>query len=216
MLVKVADPKNPVEVKYETFDILKVTYPEKTVTETLKTKEGNLAIITGGKNIGKQGKIVEIEKTEAKKRRQALVLIEDAKGQRYQTIMDFIFSIGEAAPNDKHIGGIQQVSEETMIKNWEEHPMLKPQIEKVVVNLNVGKSGEPLEKANKVLKEITGHNPVKKKAKATIRDFGIREGESNRSRSYPAQARSSRLPKESLPSRRQQTRKTIIRRTRKL
>lgn len=70
------------------------------------------------------------------------------------------------------------MSEEAIVKNWNEHPMLKPRIEKVVVNLNVGKSGEPLEKANKVLKEITGHTPVKKKAKKTIRDFGIREGES--------------------------------------
>jgi large subunit ribosomal protein L5 len=68
--------------------------------------------------------------------------------------------------------------EEALVKNWEEHPMLKPRIEKVVVNLNVGKSGEPLEKANTVLKEITGQTPVKKKAKKTIRDFGIREGES--------------------------------------
>ena len=68
--------------------------------------------------------------------------------------------------------------EEAIIKTWEEHPMLKPRIEKVVVNLNVGKSGEPLEKANKVLKEITGQTPVKRKAKKTIRDFGIREGES--------------------------------------
>ena len=65
---------------------------------SLKTKEGNLAIITGGKNIGKQGKIVEIEKTEAKKRRQALVVVEDANGVRYQTILDFVFSIGEAEP----------------------------------------------------------------------------------------------------------------------
>ncbi len=97
-LVKVADPKNPVEVTYETFDILKMTFPEKQVTEVLKTKEGNLAILTGGKNVGKMGKIVEIEKTEAKKRRQALVVIEDAKGARYQTIMEFVFSIGEAAP----------------------------------------------------------------------------------------------------------------------
>ncbi len=56
--------------------------------------------------------------------------------------------------------------------------MLRPRIEKVVVNLNVGKSGEPLEKANRVLKEITGQTPVKRKAKKTIRDFGIREGES--------------------------------------
>ncbi|HLN89382.1 MAG TPA: 30S ribosomal protein S4e [Candidatus Binatia bacterium] len=98
MLIKVADPKNPTEVTYETFDVLKVAYPEKTVLQTLKTKEGNLAVITGGKNIGKQGKIVEVEKTEAKKRRQALVVIEDSKGTRYQTILDFVFSIGEAVP----------------------------------------------------------------------------------------------------------------------
>ena len=98
MLIKVADPKNPQEVTYETFDILKVTYPEKQVVQSLKTKEGNLAIITGGKNMGVQGKIVEIEKTEAKKRRQALVTIEDSKGIRCQTILDFIFSIGETEP----------------------------------------------------------------------------------------------------------------------
>jgi large subunit ribosomal protein L5 len=64
-----------------------------------------------------------------------------------------------------------------MLKKWEEQTMLKPRIEKVVVNLNVGKSGEPLEKASKVLKELTDQTPVKKKAKKTIRDFGIRQGE---------------------------------------
>jgi len=68
--------------------------------------------------------------------------------------------------------------DEAIIQNWTDHPMLMPRIEKVVVNLNVGKSGEPLEKANKVLKEITNQTPVKRKAKKTIRDFGIREGES--------------------------------------
>jgi len=64
-----------------------------------------------------------------------------------------------------------------MLKKLEEQPMRKPRIEKVVVNLNVGKSGEPLEKATKVLKELTNQTPVKKKAKKTIRDFGIRQGE---------------------------------------
>ena len=98
ILVKVADPKNRTEVTYETFDILKINYADKQVASTLKTKEGNLAVITGGKNIGKSGKIVEIEKTEAKKRRQALVVVEDANGVRYQTILDFIFSIGETEP----------------------------------------------------------------------------------------------------------------------
>jgi ribosomal protein S4E len=75
------------------------------VLDQLKTKEGNIAVITGGKNIGKQGKIVEIEKAEAKKRRQALVVIEDEKGTRYQTILDFVFSIGEA-PSHIFAGGI--------------------------------------------------------------------------------------------------------------
>ena len=95
MLIKVADPKNPQEVKYNTFDVLKITLPEKKVTQSITTKEGNLAVITGGKNIGKQGKIVEIEQTEAKKRRQALVVIEDSEGKRFQTILDLLFTIGE-------------------------------------------------------------------------------------------------------------------------
>ena len=98
ILVKVADPKNPKEVLYETFDILKLSLPDKQVVGVIKTKEGNLAVITGGKNIGKQGRIVEIEKTEAKKRRNALVVIEDEKGNRYQTVLDFVFSVGEKQP----------------------------------------------------------------------------------------------------------------------
>ncbi|MBS7647335.1 MAG: 50S ribosomal protein L5 [Candidatus Bathyarchaeia archaeon] len=69
------------------------------------------------------------------------------------------------------------MSEDEIRKKWEENPMLKPKIDKVVVNISVGKSGEPLEKASKVLKELTGQNPCKRKAKKTIRDFGIRRGE---------------------------------------
>jgi len=69
------------------------------------------------------------------------------------------------------------VSEEEIIKKWEAQPMLRPRIEKVVVNLNVGKSGEPLEKASKVLRELTDQTPIKTKAKKTIRDFGIRQNE---------------------------------------
>jgi large subunit ribosomal protein L5 len=69
------------------------------------------------------------------------------------------------------------LSEDFAAKRVEEQPMLRPRIEKVVVNLNVGKSGEPLEKASRVLKELTGQAPVKRNAKNTIRDFGIRKGE---------------------------------------
>ncbi len=69
------------------------------------------------------------------------------------------------------------MSEGELLKRWKEHPMLKPRIEKSVINISVGKSGEPLEKAVRVLRELTGQNPNKRNAKQTIRDFGIRKGE---------------------------------------
>jgi len=95
ILVRIADPKNPVEAMYETFDTLKLNLPEKQVLERVRTREGSFAVITGGKNMGVEGKIVEIEKAEAKKRRNALVVVEDEKANRYQTILDFVFSVGE-------------------------------------------------------------------------------------------------------------------------
>jgi large subunit ribosomal protein L5 len=69
------------------------------------------------------------------------------------------------------------MSTEEILKKWQSNPMLKPRIEKVTVNMAVGKSGEILEKAMKVLEELTGQRPCKRKAKKTIRDFGIRKGE---------------------------------------
>jgi large subunit ribosomal protein L5 len=67
--------------------------------------------------------------------------------------------------------------EEEIRKRWQQNPMLQPKIRKVTVNISVGQSGEPLEKAGKVLEQLTGQKPVKRKAKKTIRDFGIRKGE---------------------------------------
>jgi large subunit ribosomal protein L5 len=55
--------------------------------------------------------------------------------------------------------------------------MLKPRIEKVVINSSVGRSGEPLEKTMKIIEELTGQKPCVRRAKKTIRDFGIRKKE---------------------------------------
>jgi small subunit ribosomal protein S4e len=98
LLVKVIDPKNAQEDIYDAFDVLKLSLPSKEIVGCVKFKEGNLVVITGGKNIGVNGKIVEIEKTEAKKRKNALVIVEDEQGNRYQTILDFVFSLGESQP----------------------------------------------------------------------------------------------------------------------
>ncbi len=98
LLIKVADPKNPQENIYNTFDMLKVNLSTKEIADCLPLKEGNFAVVTGGKNIGVKGKIVEIEKAEAKKRKNALVVVEDEQGKRFQTILDFVFSLGENLP----------------------------------------------------------------------------------------------------------------------
>lgn len=98
LLVKNEQSESPQTVAYETFDTLKLAIPGRNVLAQLKIKEGNLAIITGGKNIGKYGRIVEIEKTKSKKRRQALVVIKDEKGNLYQTVLDFVFVVGETSP----------------------------------------------------------------------------------------------------------------------
>ncbi|MEM3442650.1 MAG: 30S ribosomal protein S4e [Candidatus Bathyarchaeia archaeon] len=96
--IKVADPKNPIENVYKTFDTVKINLPDRQILEYIKMKEGCYAIITGGKNVGKYGKIIEIESVKGKKRRNSLVTIEDWKGNKYQTILNFTFAVGEANP----------------------------------------------------------------------------------------------------------------------
>jgi len=58
-----------------------------------------------------------------------------------------------------------------------QNPMHQIRIEKVTVNIAVGKSGEPLEKAKKVLQQITDQTPCPRNAKRTVKDWGIRKGE---------------------------------------
>ncbi len=58
-----------------------------------------------------------------------------------------------------------------------ENPMRRVSIEKVVINIGVGKSGEAIERARKVLQQVTGQNPSSRRAKKSIRDFGVHKGE---------------------------------------
>jgi large subunit ribosomal protein L5 len=57
------------------------------------------------------------------------------------------------------------------------NPLRIVRIEKVTVNIATGKSGEPLEKAKKVLTQLTEKTPTTKRAKKAIKDFGVRKGE---------------------------------------
>ena len=64
-----------------------------------------------------------------------------------------------------------------ILEKWSKNPMYKPRLAKVTVNISVGAATERLGKAIKVLEELTGQKPVPRRAKRTIKDFGIRKGE---------------------------------------
>jgi len=72
---------------------------------------------------------------------------------------------------------VEELKYEHFVMKWEENPMFKPVIAKVTVNIGVGESGERLQKAAKVLEMLTGQKPSFRRARRTIKEFGIRKGE---------------------------------------
>ena len=58
-----------------------------------------------------------------------------------------------------------------------ENSMRKIFLSKVVLNMGVGKSGDPIEIGKKALTEITGKKPNPRNAKKSQTDWGVRKGE---------------------------------------
>lgn len=96
ILIKVNDPRNPTEDVYETLGTLKVSVPDQRILDYVPLKEGVLAIVTGGRNVGRVGKVLEIRR--GMRRYRSIVTIEDRSGNRFQTSLDYIFPIGLEAP----------------------------------------------------------------------------------------------------------------------
>jgi len=99
MLIRVGNPQKPEEDVYQTFDTLKLSIPDQKVIGHMKLTVGASAILIGGKNIGKHGKITAIEEKPNQKRRNLLVTIEDKKGNRFQTTLSFVFVLGDTEPS---------------------------------------------------------------------------------------------------------------------
>ena len=58
-----------------------------------------------------------------------------------------------------------------------ENPMKKISLEKVVLNMGLGRSGDIIQTAKMALDHITGKKSNSREAKETQRDWGIRKGE---------------------------------------
>jgi len=99
IMIKVKDASKPEEDVFNTMDTLKINLPDQEILGHFKLVEGAPALIVGGKNIGKHGKIMALERREVRKRKNALVTIEDVKGNRFQTTAEYVFVIGDTKPH---------------------------------------------------------------------------------------------------------------------
>ena len=58
-----------------------------------------------------------------------------------------------------------------------ESPMKKITLDKVVLNMGIGKSGDIIQVAKRALEQISGKKPSTRNARETQRDWGVRKGE---------------------------------------
>jgi small subunit ribosomal protein S4e len=81
---------------YKTLDTLKVGIPTQKLMKTINLDKGVYAVVSRGKNVGIEGKILEIEKrlgTHA-----STVTLQDPDGNRFQTALEYVFVVGKTKP----------------------------------------------------------------------------------------------------------------------
>ncbi len=88
-------PQGSKPVDFNTLDTIQVSIPDQKYIKTIPMEKGCYAVVSEGKNVGIEGKILEIERrfgTHA-----STVTIEDSEGNRFQTALEYVFVLGKKA-----------------------------------------------------------------------------------------------------------------------
>jgi len=96
-LIKVSDPKKPVEDVYRVKDSVVISLEDKTIVNHIPLKENVLALTISGKNIGLWGKIESIEKRFGPYA-STVTLRRTDTDKTFQTALEYIFLIGINKP----------------------------------------------------------------------------------------------------------------------
>lgn len=82
--------------KYSTLDTLKIAIPDQKLLASIPLEKGVQALVSRGKNIGIQGKVIAIEKRHGT--HASTVTLEDPVGNRFQTALEYVFVVGKNKP----------------------------------------------------------------------------------------------------------------------
>ena len=81
---------------FKTSDVVKIKIPDNEILDLLKLDEGVLALVTNGKNVGRWGSVLKIDRSG--NRLPDLVTIVEKGGEQALTIEDYTFTIGIDEP----------------------------------------------------------------------------------------------------------------------
>lgn len=95
IIIPVKDPKKSKGDVYKTGDSVLIELPSQKIINHVKMEKENLAIITKGQNIGK---IAKIQKVIIPRSREPNKVVCDKKGEKIETIKDYVFVIGKTKP----------------------------------------------------------------------------------------------------------------------
>jgi len=78
---------------YAVRDTVQVGVPNQKILGHIKFAEGKYGLVVAGKNIGRHGKIVEISKAAASSL--GTVTIQDAQGETFRTVSEYVYAVGD-------------------------------------------------------------------------------------------------------------------------